>query len=179
MKKQWLSVSFQIRKTRLQGSFLCLLQKKILFGGGGECRALETTRWGVAVSPGVKSGFNVASWPLLSAVNQPSFGISRERVTPNVLSLKIKKTHHFFMNVETPLDHIPSMKYNGLTQKPYHTLYFKCLEAILPFPQQKHSGMANSGCQLDTAKQRVPQLKNCLHQIGLWVCLWGIFLIAN
>lgn len=78
------------------------------------------------------------------------------------------------MNVETPLD--------GLMQKQYHTLYFKRLEVILPCPQQKHqghSGMANSGCQLDTAKQRAPQLKNCLRQIGLWVCLWGVFLIAN
>lgn len=45
-----------------------------------KCRALDTTGWGVVFSPGVKLEFNVASWPLLSAVNQPSFGISRERV---------------------------------------------------------------------------------------------------
>lgn len=38
-------------------------------------------------------------------------------------------------------------------------------------------------CQLDTnvdlARERESQLKNCFHQIGLWACLQGIFFFAN
>lgn len=39
--------------------------------------------------------------------------------------------------------------------------------------------MASLGCHLDTPGQREPQLKNCIHHLGLWVCLWGVFLFAN
>lgn len=39
------------------------------------------------------------------------------------------------------------------------------------------------GHQLDTnlkpPGKRTPQLKDCLHQICLWLWLWAIFLIAN
>lgn len=33
--------------------------------------------------------------------------------------------------------------------------------------------------QLNIPKGSKPQLRNYLHQIGLWACLWGYFLIAN
>lgn len=39
--------------------------------------------------------------------------------------------------------------------------------------------MANLGCQLHIPGKREPQLKNCLLQTGLWVCLSGTFLVAS
>lgn len=37
--------------------------------------------------------------------------------------------------------------------------------------------MANLGYLLDTPWSRKPHLRNFLHHIGLWACLWDIFLM--
>lgn len=40
--------------------------------------------------------------------------------------------------------------------------------------------MIKLGGQLDnTGEEGTSQLANCLHEVGLWACLWGIFLVAN
>lgn len=33
--------------------------------------------------------------------------------------------------------------------------------------------------KLDLPGKLVPQSRNCLHQLGLWTCLWGVFLIDD
>lgn len=60
---------------------------------------------------------------------------------------------------EAELDHVLSQSHLG-------TEWFLTVVAIL-------------GCQLDTLGKREPQLRNYLHQIGQWPCLWGIFLMAD
>ena len=32
---------------------------------------------------------------------------------------------------------------------------------------------------LESSGEKGPQLKNYIHQIGLWDCLWGIFLVSS
>lgn len=39
--------------------------------------------------------------------------------------------------------------------------------------------LPNLGCHLGAPGKREPQLRGCLHQIGTWACLSGIFLMAG
>lgn len=44
------------------------------------------------------------------------------------------------------------------------------------------AGVLVAFCQLDTNEfsgKRESGVRNDLHQVGLWVCLWGIFLVNN
>lgn len=39
--------------------------------------------------------------------------------------------------------------------------------------------LATTWHKLESPKKRKPQMKNCLHQIGLGTCLWSIFLVND
>lgn len=41
------------------------------------------------------------------------------------------------------------------------------------------SGVASLGSQLGKPGKTKPHLRNCLHHVGLWLCVWDVFLIAN
>lgn len=47
---------------------------------------------------------------------------------------------------------------------------------LTPGEKERLNGpvLASFCCQLHTPEKRKHQLKNCLHQIVLWTCLWGI-----
>lgn len=59
-----------------------------------------------------------------------------------------------------------SMAYNGKTTNNWNVNGVSCLYRV----------MANLGCRLGSPAKRKPKLKNCLHHVGLWVCLRGCFL---
>lgn len=40
-------------------------------------------------------------------------------------------------------------------------------------------GVASLGSQLDKPGKTKPHLRNCLHHIGLWLCIRDVFFIAN